>query len=80
LLPRLHYAECSDFLQLARVVKSARLFIGNQSFPYALAEALKVPRILEVCPLYPVVTPTGDNAGEAFFQASFERLVRNSLA
>ena len=75
-LPELRHAECSDFLQLARVIRSARFFIGNQSFPYAVAEALKVPRILEVYPPCPNVTPTGVQAGAAFFQSNFEKLVR----
>ncbi|MDD5423262.1 MAG: hypothetical protein PHT32_07595, partial [Candidatus Omnitrophica bacterium] len=42
-----------DLLEYARVIKGARLFIGNQSLGFALAEAMKVPRILEVhhhCP------------------------------
>jgi len=78
-LPQLRHAECADFLQLARIIKSARLFIGNQSFPYALAEALKVPRILEVYPPCPNVIPTGGRAGEAHFQPNFEKLVKMFL-
>ncbi len=76
ILPRLRHVECEDFLQLARVIKSARLFIGNQSLPFALAEAMKAPRILEVYPPSPNVIPTGGQAGEAFFQANFESLVK----
>lgn len=76
-LPKLRHLECGDFLQLARVIKAARFFIGNQSFPYAVAEALKVPRILEVCPDIPNVIPAGGNTGEAFFQPNFEKLVRH---
>jgi hypothetical protein len=74
-LPELRHVPCEDFLQLARVIKSARFFIGNQSFPYSVAEALKVPRILEIFPRMPDVIPTGDNIGEAFFQPNFEKLV-----
>lgn len=76
-VPQLRYTECDDFLQLARIIKSARFFIGNQSFPFALAEALKVPRILEVFPEYPNVAANGAAAAEAFFQPGFERLVKN---
>lgn len=75
-LPKLRHLECGDFLQLARGIKAARFFIGNQSFPYAVAEALKVPRILEVCPDIPNVIPAGSHTGEAFFQPNFEKLVR----
>lgn len=35
-------------LEIARVVKGSRLFIGNQSLGFALAEAMKHPRVLEV--------------------------------
>lgn len=75
-VPQLQHAECADFLQLAGCIQSARFFIGNQSFPYSLAEALKVPRILEVCPECSNVVPAGDRAAEAFFQPHFERLVK----
>lgn len=75
-LPQLRHVECEDFLQLARVIKAARFFIGNQSLPYALAEAMKGPRILEIYPPIPNVIPTGGQAGEAFFQANFETLVK----
>jgi len=74
ILPQLKHVECSDFLNLARIIKAARFFIGNQSFPYSIAEGLRVPRILEVCPQCPNVVPRGENAGEAFFQPCFEKL------
>lgn len=42
------YAE--DALAMGRVIAGASIFVGNQSFPYAVAEGLKVGRLLEVCP------------------------------
>jgi len=79
ILPRLVYAECIDFLQLARVIKSSRFFIGNQSFPYSIAEALKVPRVLEVCRHCPNVVPDGAHGYEAYFQFNFERIVEQLM-
>ena len=79
ILPRLEYVACADFLQLARVIRSARFFIGNQSFPYSVAEAMKVPRILEVCPRCPNVIPDGENGYEAYFQPAFERVVEQLM-
>lgn len=76
-LPELRHAVCEDFLQLAQTIRSARFFIGNQSLPFAIAEAMKVPRILEVCPRLPDVIPTGADTGEAFFQPNFEKLVKS---
>jgi hypothetical protein len=42
------FLKANDFKVLARIVAGASLFIGNPSFPYALAEALKVPRLIEL--------------------------------
>ncbi len=42
--------ETPDLLHLARAIGSSRLFIGNQSCAYAMAEGLKHPAILEVRP------------------------------
>lgn len=79
ILPDLKYVECNDFLCLANVIRSARFFIGNQSFPYAIAEALKVPRVLEVSPYCPNVIPEGDGAYEAFFQPTFKHIVEQLM-
>lgn len=45
-----HVDRCSisDCLHLARVIKGSRMFVGNQSCSFAIAEALKHPRFLEV--------------------------------
>jgi hypothetical protein len=39
-----------NYLDLARAMAGAELFIGNQSSPYNIAEGLKIRRILEVAP------------------------------
>ncbi len=43
------WIETGDYLQLARVIAGAELFIGNQSSAYALAEGLKMRSVQEVC-------------------------------
>ena len=43
-----NFITCADFLELADIINEGDLFIGNPSMPYAVAEALKVPRILEI--------------------------------
>ncbi|MBC8638550.1 hypothetical protein IAG25_17180 [Caballeronia sp. EK] len=40
--------QTKSFLDLARLLQNAALFIGNPSFAYALAEGLKLNRIVEV--------------------------------
>ena len=40
---------------------------------YPMAEALKVPRLLEACPEFPVVQPVGLDAYDFYFQPQFEK-------
>jgi ADP-heptose:LPS heptosyltransferase len=42
------FYQCKDGLDFAQTIKGSKLFIGNQSFGFSVAEALKKPRILEV--------------------------------
>ena len=37
-----------DLLQVARVIAGAKLFVGNQSSPRAIAEGLKKPVVQEI--------------------------------
>lgn len=43
----------TDFLQLAYILKNSKFMIGNQSFLWNVAEAMKTPRILELCQYAP---------------------------
>ena len=75
-VPNLEFFECKDFLEMARIIKSAKFFIGNQSIAYPMAEALKVPRLLEAEPLFPVVQPVGKNSFDFYYQPHFEKFVK----
>ncbi len=72
----LEFFDSKDFLELASIIKSAKMFIGNLSFGYALAEAIKIPRLLESAPNFPLVYPNGPNAYDFYFQIHFEELVK----
>lgn len=74
-LPSIEYHPVSDFLELAQVIAGCRFFIGNQSFPFSLAEALKVKRALEVYYVCPNVIVEGEHAYDFCFQQQFERIV-----
>ena len=65
--------DCKDYLDMAKVIKSCKFFIGNQSVAYPMAEALKVPRILEAEPNFPVVQPIGKDAFDFYYQPHFEK-------
>ena len=62
--------EAKDFLELATVIRSASFFIGNQSLCFSLAEAMKVPRILEIARHLPNVIPTGEKAYDVYFTSA----------
>jgi hypothetical protein len=74
-LPKLEWVQVPNFLHMARMIAGCKFFIGNQSFPYSIAEALKVPRILEVAFEVINVVPEGPNGHDFFFQEHFEWLV-----
>ena len=44
----LKWHPLGDFLETAQIIKGSKLFIGNQSVCFSIAEAMKHPRILEV--------------------------------
>ena len=42
------FYKAADFVDLAQVIAGAKLFVGNQCFGLALADAMSVPRVVEV--------------------------------
>ncbi len=75
-IPDLKHKSVSNFLEFAKIIAGCRFFIGNQSFPFAVAEALKVRRILEVCFECPNVIPEGKDAYDFCYQLQFEKIVK----
>ena len=73
-VPNLKFYDCKDFLEMAQIIKSSKLFLGNLSFGYTIAEGLKIPRLLESVPEFPLVYPNGKNAYDFYFQEHFEKL------
>ena len=72
-VPNLEFYDCKDFLEMAQIIKSSKLFLGNLSFGYTIAEGLKIPRLLESVPEFPLVYPNGKNAYDFYFQEHFEK-------
>lgn len=73
------HIQLPDFLSLARAIKSCKLFIGNQSMCFAIAEGLKSPRLLEVCDFAPNVIPNGPNGHYFRAPETFEYLVEKLI-
>lgn len=69
---KIQYLKVPTFLHLAQVVKSAKGLLANQTFIFALAEAMKTPRILEVFPPAPNVIPCGENAYDFLHQGALQ--------
>jgi hypothetical protein len=74
-IPHIEWVQVKDFLTLAKIIAGCKFFIGNQSFPFSLAESLKVPRILEMYYFAPNVVLEGENGYDFYFQEHFEALV-----
>ena len=68
------YLMVDNFLELAESIQSCKFFLGNASSCFQLAEALKVPRLLEICPMIPNVIPVGEKAYDAYHQVHIEYL------
>ena len=73
----LEFHDCKDFLEMAEIIKASKFYIGNMSFQYIVSEGLKVPRLLEASPDFPVVFPAGPRAFDAYHQNHFEKFFRN---
>jgi hypothetical protein len=55
----LPYYDCKDALEIASVIKGSKFFVGNSSLSFAIAEAMKHKRVLEVCFSKPSCLPQG---------------------
>ena len=54
----IQYYKVKSFLEIVEILNACSLYIGNQSFIYTFAEAMKIPRILSICPYAPSCPPT----------------------
>jgi hypothetical protein len=70
--PDAKYVETSNLLEVAQIIKTGKAFVGNQSACFAIAEAMKVPRLLEVSIASPNVVVQGGIALDAINQIGFE--------
>jgi len=74
-VPNVRWVKINDFTEMAGIIAGARCFIGNQSFPFSLAEAMKVPRVLETSFDIINVVPEGEDGYDFFFQDHLESIV-----
>lgn len=69
----LKFYDCKDFLEMASIIKSSKIFIGNSSLGFDIAEGLKIPRLLEASPDFPARQVHGKNGFDFYFQTHFEK-------
>jgi hypothetical protein len=79
LVDDLELYECSNFYELAVLINNCKVFIGNQSMNFAIAEQLKSNRILEMYFGCPNVIPCGGKAYDVFNQNGFEYALNQFL-
>lgn len=68
-IPRL---EAADYLEIATALYNCKVYIGNQSSCFQVAEHMKIPRILEVCNSIPNVIGSGPGFYDFLTQRALE--------
>ena len=71
------YYPTATLLELARIINGAELFLGNQSFAFAIAEGLDLRRRLEVRPAHPCNDPRTHRGRTFLTQADFACICEN---
>ena len=75
-VPKANYLPTKNCLDIANAIAGSKIFIGNQSMAFAIAEMMKVPRLLEAAyGQFNNVIPTGKDAYDAFTQHNFQSIV-----
>ena len=75
-MSNLKFHDCKNFLEMTEIIKNSKIFIGNLSFGYTLAEGLKIPRLLESNPEFPLVYPNGGKGYDFYYQIHFEKMFK----
>lgn len=78
-IPHLQHVQIKDALEMASIIAGCKLFIGNQSFPFSVAEGLKIKRVLEVNFENPNVIVDGTYGYDFCYQPQFEKIVHSLL-
>jgi len=74
------YYEPTDFLEAARIIKGSKIFIGNQSACYAIAEGMKVPRLLETSIDMPNCQPVGEHGYSTWIDTEDIEIVKKYVS
>lgn len=72
----LDYLKVNNFTELVFHLQECDFFLGCQSFCWHLAEAMKIPRLLELSPYVQNCTSFGENGFEFYHQIPLEKLFK----
>ena len=75
-LKNLEFYECKDFLEMASIIKSSKVLIGNSTIGIDIADGLKSPRLLEASPYFPARQIHGEMGYDFYFQSHFEKFFK----
>jgi hypothetical protein len=78
-LNKLEYLKVKDFNELKDYIAASKVFIGNQSMCFAIAEQLQTERILEVCFHCPNVIPNGGDFYDVFNQQGLQYAINQLI-
>ena len=78
-LKNVAWLKTDNFLEVAVYLYYAKGFLGNQSVCWHIADAMKIPRVLEYSPHYPNTHPTGAGGCAAMYQEPLEYFVDKML-
>ena len=70
------FYRLNNFVQACQMMQKCAFVIGNQTFFFSLAEALKIPRILQFYRGQPDVIPHGDYANDCVDTQDFKVLLK----
>ena len=77
---RARWVETKNMLETAQIIVGSKLFLGNQSSCWWIAESTKARRVLEVYPKAPNCMPYGPDGYDCLYQPAFEKLTKELYA
>lgn len=78
-ITNLEHLKVNNFLELKDWIASSKVFIGNQSMCFSIAEQLQTERILEVYFGCPNVIPAGGEFYDVFNQNGFKNAINQLI-
>lgn len=78
-MKNISFIKINNFLQVAHILNNCAFCIGNQTAFFAVAEALKIPRMLQMSSEIPDVIPCGDFSNEFVSMDDFQLCLQKYL-